>query len=129
METESDFARLARVLRQFASAREWNQFHLPKNLAMALGGEAGELLAQLQWLSNEEVTEQLREGDLRPRLEDEVADVLIYLLRFADVTGIDPVSAAWAKIERNEERYPVELARGNARKYTDLAKDGQAPQP
>lgn len=129
MDPESDVVRLQDKLRDFAGARQWNQFHQPKNLAMALGGEAGELLAQLQWLSNEEVTEQLLDGDLRPRLEDEVADVLIYLLRFADVTGIDPVSAAWAKIGRNEERYPVELARGNARKYTDLAKDGQAPQP
>ena len=129
MEPTSDLGRLKTRLRDFARTRAWDRFHTPKNLAMALGGEAGELLAELQWLSNEEVTEQLLDGDLRPRLEDEVADVLIYLLRFADVTGIDPVSAAWAKIERNEERYPVELARGNARKYTDLAKDGQVPQP
>lgn len=129
MWTESGLHGLTAALSGFASARDWDQFHLPKNLAMALGGEAGELLAQLQWLSDEDVTEQLRDGDLRPRLENEVADVLIYLLRFADVTGIDPVAAAWAKIERNEKRYPVELARGNARKYTDLAKDGQASQP
>jgi len=118
MEATSDIARITSALRRFAVSREWSQFHTPKNLAMAFGGEAGELMAELQWLSNEEVTEELFDGDLRPRLEDEVADV----------TGIDPVSAAWSKIERNEERYPVELARGNARKYTDLAKDGQAPQ-
>lgn len=129
METEKDLTRLNDRIREFARARDWDQFHKPKNLAMALGGEAGELLAQLQWLSDEEVTEQLSEGSLRRPLEDEVADVLIYLLRFADVTGIDPMSAAWAKIERNEDRYPVELARGNARKYTDLAEEGQAPQP
>ena len=129
MDSGSDTARLTAALREFADERRWGQFHRPKNLAMALGGEAGELLAELQWFSDDEVTIQLDGGDLRARLEDEVADVLIYLLRFADVTGIDPVSAAWAKIERNEERYPVELARGNARKYTDLAKDGQDPQP
>ena len=120
---------LIAAIREFAVDREWLQFHTPKNLTMALGGEVGELQAELQWLTDLQVEAGLADGGLRDRLSDEVADVLIYLLRFADVTGIDPVSAAWAKIERNEDRYPVEKARGSALKYTDLADEGQASQP
>lgn len=93
---------------------------------MALAGEVGELLAEVQWLSEEQIVTQVVEEPLRGRLADEVADVLMYLVRFADVCGIDPVSAAWDKIERNEARYPVDKARGNARKYTDLADEDQA---
>lgn len=129
MARDEDVQHLIAAIREFAVEREWSQFHTPKNLAMALGGEVGELQAELQWLTDPQVEAGLVDGGLRGRLADEVADVLIYLLRFADVTGIDPVSAAWAKIERNEDRYPVEKARGSARKYTDLADEDQVSQP
>lgn len=124
---DDELATLTAAIREFARARDWTQFHTPRNLAMALGGEAGELLAELQWLSDAEIDSQLADGDLRDRLAGEIADVLIYLLRLSDVTGIDAVSAARAKISRNEQRYPVEQSRGNALKYTELARDGQTP--
>ncbi len=126
MEPTSDLAQLTEAVRRFAEAREWGQFHTPKNLAMALSGEVGELVAELQWLTDEQVGIQVADSPLRDRVEDEVADVLMYLVRFADVCGIDPVAAARAKLGRNETRYPVDKARGSARKYTDLAADGPA---
>lgn len=107
-------------LRGFAAEREWAQFHTPKNLAMALTGEVGELVAELQWLADAEIDAKIKDGALRDRLSDEVADVMLYLLRFADVCGIDLLAAAAAKVERNEQRYPADLARGRATKYTDL---------
>ena len=104
---------------EFARDREWDQFHTPKNLAMALAAEAGEVLAELQWLTDDQIHERLRTNDdnLRERIADELGDVLIYLIRLADVTGIDLVRAAEVKLVRNADRYPVELARGNAIKY------------
>lgn len=121
-----DLTDLIAALRAFAASRQWEQFHTPKNLAMAITGEVGELVSELQWLTDEQVLGVSLDPSLHDRLTDEVADVLIYLIRFADVCGIDAVSAAHAKIARNEDRYPVDKARGNARKYTDLRHDGGA---
>lgn len=101
-------------LRDFADERDWEQFHTPKNLAMALAGEAGELLAELQWLTPRESQELA--GDARARVADEMADVLNYLVRLADVMGVDLLAAAGSKIERNAVRYPAEAHRGSARK-------------
>jgi dCTP diphosphatase len=89
-------------LRVFADERSWQRFHTPKNLTTAIAGEAGELAAVLQWAAPEE--------DLAGyigELEDEIADVLIYLVRLCDVAGIDPIAAASRKIDRNAERFPV----------------------
>lgn len=122
----SDVDQLRQALRGFARDREWDQFHTPKNLAMALAGEVGELLSEIQWLTEEQIAAQVAQEPLRGRVTDEIADVLMYLVRFADICGIDPLLAAWDKIERNETRYPVDKARGNARKYTDLADEDQA---
>lgn len=113
-------------MRAFAEARDWQQFHTPKNLAMALGGEVGELLAELQWLDDAAVAEGLASEGLRERLSDEAADVLLYLIRLADVCGINLVEAAQAKVERNESRYPEDLARGTAAKYTALRPDSKS---
>ncbi|MFI0467720.1 nucleotide pyrophosphohydrolase [Saccharopolyspora sp. 5N102] len=93
-------------LRVFAAARDWEQYHTPKNLAMALNGEAGELIAELQWLDDDGTEAALVEGPLKERLADEAADVLLYLVRLTDVCGIDLIEAANAKIERNETRFP-----------------------
>ncbi len=98
-------------LREFAAARDWDQFHTPRNLALALCGEAGELAAELQWVPDEGVAEHLLDPAAFARLADEVADVMIYLVRFADVSGIDVMSAVRAKIERNETRFPSLLER------------------
>ena len=107
---------LVEQLRAFAAERDWEQFHTPKNLAMALAGEAGELLAIFQWLTPEQSTAVMDDPDLGQQIRDEVADVYAYLLRLADVLGIDPQAALAAKIESNEERYPASEVFGSAKK-------------
>jgi NTP pyrophosphatase (non-canonical NTP hydrolase) len=105
-------------LRDFTAARDWDQFHSPKNLAMALSAEAGELLEVFQWLSEEQSRALAPEA--RQAASDEIADVLLYLIRMADQLGIDPVAEANRKLAENERKYPADKARGNARKYTEL---------
>ena len=116
--TETRFEDLSRRLAEFAAARDWEQFHSPKNLAMALAAEAGELLEHFQWLSEAESAE------LKPEALDavalELADVQVYLVRLADRLGIDLVAAAHRKIDLNAEKYPADKARGHARKYDQL---------
>jgi len=102
----NDFELLRDRLRSFVDARGWRSSHTPRNLALALTGEVGELTTELQWVSDEEISDHLNDPRARARIADEVADVLIYLVRFADVCGIDPLAAAYAKIDRNEVRYP-----------------------
>jgi NTP pyrophosphatase (non-canonical NTP hydrolase) len=108
----NEFELLRGRLRRFADARDWAKFHSPRNLALALTGEVGELAAELQWVPDGEVAHHLTDQAARARLADEVADVLIYLVRFADVCGIDPLSEAYAKIDRNEVRYPPTVPPG-----------------
>lgn len=103
-------------LREFAKMREWQQFHSPKNLAMALIAEAGELVEHFQWLSEEQSKNLPVEK--REEVALELADVLIYLVRLADTMGIDLLAAADRKMEINAEKYPAELVKGSARKYT-----------
>jgi len=100
----------------FAAERDWDQFHSPKNLAMALSAEAGELTEEFQWLT-EQQSESL-DTARRERVRLELADVFIYLLRISDRLGIDLVAAADAKIVLNERKYPAERVRGDSRKYT-----------
>lgn len=102
--------------RRFAEARDWPQFHTPKNLAMALSVESAELLECFQWLTPEQ-SAQLA-GRERHAVEEEIADVLLYLLRLSDVLGIDLLQAAQRKIAVNARKYPVAVARGSARKYS-----------
>lgn len=103
------------AMRLFAAEREWERFHTPKNLAMALSGEAGELIEHFQWLTPEE-SSKLR-APVREEVALEMADVLLYLVRLADVLEIDLAEAARRKIAINAQRYPVERARGRADKY------------
>ena len=106
------------ALRLFVAERDWDQFHNPKNLVMALVAEAGELVEHFQWLAPEQAErpapEVLREVEL------EVADVLLLLLRLCDRLGIDPIDAARKKLELNRVKYPVEKARGKSTKYDKL---------
>ena len=104
-------------LRRFAQAREWERFHSPKNLAMALVAEAGELVEQFQWLTEQESAELTAERLAAVR--QELADVLIYLVRLADVLDVNLLAAAWDKLLLNERRYPVERVRGRADKYDE----------
>jgi len=109
-------ASLRRELRRFADARDWGQFHTPKNLAMALSVEAAELLECFQWLTPEQSAKPAARD--RRAIEEEVADVLLYLLRLTDVLDIDPLQAAQRKMKINRRKYPEALARGSARKYS-----------
>jgi NTP pyrophosphatase (non-canonical NTP hydrolase) len=111
----SDIDRLQDAVRAFAEARDWEQFHTPKNLAMALAAEAGELLEIFQWLTPEESRLEASESAFESA-RSEIADVLIYALRLTDVLQIDLVEAIEAKMQMNASRYPVQLAKGNAAK-------------
>jgi len=115
-----DLSGLAAALRKFARDRDWEQFHTPKNLASALVVEAVELLENFQWLTGEESC-RLAEHPVRfERVRDELADVMIYAVRLADVLDIDLPDAIAGKIEQNAKKYPVEKSKGIAAKYTDL---------
>jgi NTP pyrophosphatase (non-canonical NTP hydrolase) len=109
---------LTERLRSFADARDWEQFHSPKNLAMALASEAGELLALFRWLREDE-TRQLA-ADQMEKVRGELADILNFTVRLADQLGIDLPDAAHEKVTLNETRYPVAKARGTAKKYDEL---------
>ena len=108
---------LQRRLADFAAARDWEQFHSPKNLAMALSVEAAEVVEEFQWLT--EAQSENLDADRRERVRLELADVLIYLLRLADRLDVDLLRAADDKIEANERKYPADRVRGDARKYTE----------
>jgi NTP pyrophosphatase (non-canonical NTP hydrolase) len=110
-------AGLRNALRQFAAERDWDQFHSPKNLAAALAVEAAELLERFQWLT-EDQSRKLPPAELA-RVREEMADVLNYLVRLADKLDVDLLEAARDKIVINAQKYPVEKARGSARKYSD----------
>ena len=109
---------LVKRLRDFAADRDWDQFHSPKNLSMALIAETAELLEHFQWLT-EEQSASLPEDKLA-EVREELADILIYLVRLADKLDTDLFQAAIRKIEKNEKKYPVEKAKGTAKKYTEL---------
>ena len=113
----SELRALIARLREFAEARDWQQFHTPKNLAMAMIVEAGELVEHFQWLTPAQA-ERLSPEELQA-VELEMADVLLYLLRLADRMGVDLEAAAWRKIEINERKYPADKVRGSARKVDD----------
>jgi dCTP diphosphatase len=108
---------LMMALRQFARARDWEQFHSPKNLAMALAVEVAEIAEHFQWLT-EDGSEKLPEQK-RAAVKDEIGDVLIYLIRLADRLGIDPLQAAVDKLKKNERRYPVATVKGKSLKYSE----------
>lgn len=105
--TESlDVAGIAEHLREFAAARNWEQYHTPKNLVMAIAGEAGELLDLFQWLTPEESVRIMEDPQRAALVRDEIADVFQYLVRLADVLDVDLSEAVWSKLTRNEERFP-----------------------
>ena len=109
---------LTKKIRAFAQNRDWDQFHSPKNLAMALSVEVAEVVEHFQWLTQEE-SNRLDAEKLK-QIREEIGDVMIYLARLADRLGIDPVQAAEEKMQINEKKYPVEKAKGLATKYTEL---------
>lgn len=113
-----DLESLRQAMAEFAAARNWEQFHSPKNLVMALSVEVAELMEHFQWLTLDEA--QSLDEDTLAMVGEEIADVQIYLVRLADKLGIDILSACADKMVKNAEKYPVDKASGSARKYTEL---------
>jgi dCTP diphosphatase len=109
---------LARALREFARERDWDQFHSPRNLAAALSVESSEVLEHFQWLTDDQ--SRALSDEVRQRIALELADVLNYLVRLADVLQVNLLETAEKKIAINAQKYPVERARGSNKKYSDL---------
>lgn len=107
-------------LRDFAKERDWEQFHSPKNLAMALVVEAAEIVEHFQWLTEEQ--SKSLDAEKVIQIKEEIADVMIFLTNLADKLGIDPLEAAKEKIKKNRKKYPANLVRGKALKYTEYQK-------
>jgi NTP pyrophosphatase (non-canonical NTP hydrolase) len=110
----TDLEAFATELRQFVSERDWAQFHDPKNLAMLLASEVGELVAEYRWVAGTAADEHSRAPASRARIADEIGDVGIALLLLCDRIGVDLFEAVRSKLERNRARYPVEASRGRA---------------
>lgn len=113
----ADWIELQEKLADFVRERDWEQFHQPKNLVLALMGEAGELAEVFQWLSEEESSNP--DETRRRAIANEIADVQVYLMLLANRLGLDPLEATKAKIELNAAKYPAEQVRGSVRKYDD----------
>ncbi|MFC0453607.1 nucleotide pyrophosphohydrolase [Rhodococcus jostii] len=111
---------LQSLVSNFSERRDWSQFHTPKNLAMALSGEVGELTEIFQWLTPQQSEAVGHNAKTRAHVEEEVADVFIYLLRLAEVLDVDLAEVVRKKVELNDKKYPEEESRGKTTKYTEL---------
>ena len=115
-----DIGKIKEKLRQIALEREWDQFHTPKNLAISLSLESSELLEIFQWLNDEQVKSLKDNPKLLSKIQEEISDVLYYLLRLSDILNIDVEKCFWEKLALSEKKYPVALSKGNSKKYTEL---------
>ena len=104
----------------FVRERDWEQFHSPKNLSMALAAEAGELMEHFLWATPEQSKAIAVDAVKRQKIADELADVIVYALEFANATGLDVAGSIEAKMRANAEKYPVEKAKGRSEKYNEL---------
>ncbi len=107
-------------IQHFAKEREWEQFHAPKNLSMAIAAEAAELMEHFLWQDGQGSSDMLKDPSKRLEIEDELADVLIFALEFANIADFDVSSIIESKMLKNAQKYPVEKAKGRADKYTEL---------
>jgi NTP pyrophosphatase (non-canonical NTP hydrolase) len=119
-DSHATLAELKQRILAFARERDWEQFHAPKNLSMALAAEAGELMEHFLWATPEASRTVVHDAARRRRIEEELADVVIYALEFANIAGIDVAAAIEAKMAANALKYPVEKAKGRSDKYTEL---------
>jgi len=113
-----DIKDLTSAINKFAQDRDWEQFHNPKDLAAALSIEVSELQEIMLWTPTDQSAARVQEK--REAVEHEVGDILVYLLRFCDMTGIDPIEATRKKMELNAKRYPIHKSKGNSKKYNEL---------
>ena len=117
MSDPSDLLMLRDKLRAFAKARDWDQFHSPKNLSMALMVEVAELMEHFQWLTEQQSVSL--SPDIKDAVAEELADILLYLVRLSDKLEVDLKEAALHKLEKNAAKYPAEQVRGSAKKYSE----------
>lgn len=115
-----DIARLTAAQDKFAQDRDWEQFHSPKNLVMALTGEVGELTEIFQWMTEADSKNAGVNPETSQAVRDELADVLLYLVRLSSALGVDLNEAVSQKLEKNSKKYPVEKAKGSSKKYDEL---------
>jgi dCTP diphosphatase len=115
-----DLEKLSEEISTFTQERDWDQFHSIKNLSMALSVETSELLEIFQWMSEDQSNEVKTNPEAMEKIQDEVADIFVYLLRVVNKTGIDLEVAVKNKMAKNALKYPVSLSKGNSKKYTDL---------
>nr|WP_207195585.1 nucleotide pyrophosphohydrolase [Pseudomonas fluorescens] len=115
-----DVVKLAASLQRFADDRDWQQFHSPKNLILALTGEVGELCEIFQWMSDADSLSAATDPEIGQAVKDELADVLMYLVRLSSVLGVDLNEAVTRKLASNGQKYPVDKARSNSKKYDRL---------
>tara|TARA_B100000989_G_scaffold269414_1_gene224799 strand:- start:4847 stop:5191 length:345 start_codon:yes stop_codon:yes gene_type:complete len=113
-----DSEKIKSRLRKFSTDRDWNQFHTLKNVACSISIEASELLEIFQW--REINNNDLKDPNLKEKISDEVADIMLYLIRFSDMAKINLEEACLNKIEKNQKKYPISLSKGNAKKYTEI---------
>ncbi|MBI4689663.1 MAG: nucleotide pyrophosphohydrolase [Nitrospirae bacterium] len=116
---DKDLRTILEMLLKFRRERDWEQFHRPKELAISIVLEAAELLEEFQWKTDDEIKKYLEEGGLE-LVKEEVADIAIYILLLSNDLGIDLIKAIKEKLKKNEDKYPVEKSRGNAKKYDKL---------
>lgn len=119
-DAQTTVAALRSLMRQFVRERDWERFHSPKNLTMALAREAGELMEPFQWLDAAGCEALLKDAPRREAVEDELADVLLYALAFANAANMDVSAAVMRKLEKNAAKYPISRAYGRATKYNEL---------
>lgn len=115
-----DLNELSKLIQDFCTERDWDQFHTAKDIAIGMTVESAELLDLFRFKSGDEVIEQLAHPATREKIEDELADVFYWVLRFADKNQIDLGQAVHAKMKKNAAKYPIEKSRGNSRKYTEF---------
>ena len=119
MSEKIDICKLKNRLADFAKIRDWEKFHSPKNLAMAIAGEAGELLEIFQWLTEQESVRIKNDPSIKEKVSHELADITLYIISIADKLNIDLNEAILNKMEINNKKYPVSKVRGSAKKYTE----------
>jgi NTP pyrophosphatase (non-canonical NTP hydrolase) len=119
-DAKTTVAELRERVLAFARERDWEQFHSPKNLSMALAAEAGELMEPFLWSESKASIDVARDPKKRGAIEAELADVVVYALEFANICGIDLSAAIETKMAANAKKYPVEKAKGRSEKYTEL---------
>ncbi len=118
-----DVDNIKKTLQDFAEKRDWEKFHNPKNLSMAVACEAGELLEIFQWMSESDATQCCNELSIKEKTSHELADIMLYLIRIASLMGINITEALYNKISINNKKYPVELVKGSSKKYNEYSTD------